>query len=153
MPLFFMGCFPMDFQQVKRPLRTKSGKHPIQIRKRPIKGKRPTKAMVLGMPAHKFCTIFSDTRLTTSLAPYRGHSGPSGPKSQRSRKKVAGASRPRGQRRLKKSRKKVKNESKTTFFSTFSTFFRLFSTFFDPGPRGPGNFFPTFWDFGPEGTE
>ena len=29
MPLFFMGCFPMDFQEVKRPLRTKSAKRPI----------------------------------------------------------------------------------------------------------------------------
>ena len=25
MPLFLMGCFPVDFQEVKQPLRTKSG--------------------------------------------------------------------------------------------------------------------------------
>ena len=48
MPLFLMGCFPVDFQEVKRPIRTKSGKRPIKVRKRPIKErKRPTKAMVL----------------------------------------------------------------------------------------------------------
>ena len=48
MPLFLMGCFPLDFQEVKRPLRTKSGKRPIKVGKRPIKeGKRPIKAMVL----------------------------------------------------------------------------------------------------------
>ena len=47
-PLFLMGCFAVDFQEVKRPLRTKSGKRPIKVRKRPIKeGKRPIKAMVL----------------------------------------------------------------------------------------------------------
>ena len=28
-PLFLMGCFPLHFQEVKRPLRTKSGKRPI----------------------------------------------------------------------------------------------------------------------------
>ena len=40
-----MGCFPADFQEAKRPLKTKSG---IEVRKRPIKeGKRPIKAMVL----------------------------------------------------------------------------------------------------------
>ena len=43
-----MGCFPVDFQEVKRPLRTKSGKRPIKVEKRPIKeAKRPIKAMVL----------------------------------------------------------------------------------------------------------
>ena len=43
-----MGCFPVDFQEAKRPIKTKSGKHPIKVRKRPIKeGKRPIKAMVL----------------------------------------------------------------------------------------------------------
>ena len=48
MPLFLMGCFPLDFHEVKRPLRTKSGKRPIEARKRPIKeAKRPIKAMVL----------------------------------------------------------------------------------------------------------
>ena len=48
MPLFLMGCFPVDFQDVKRPLRTKSVKRPIKVGKRPInKGKRPIKAKVL----------------------------------------------------------------------------------------------------------
>ena len=48
MPLFLMGCFPVDFQEVKRPFRTKSMKHPIKIGKRPInEGKRPIKAKVL----------------------------------------------------------------------------------------------------------
>ena len=47
-PLFLMGCFPVDFQEVKRPLRTKSVKRPIKVGKRPInEGKRPIKAMVL----------------------------------------------------------------------------------------------------------
>ena len=47
-PLFLMGCFPLDFQDVKRPLRTKSVKRPIQVGKRPInEGKRPIKAKVL----------------------------------------------------------------------------------------------------------
>ena len=48
MPLFWMGCFPVDFQEVKRPLRTKSVKRPIKVGKRPInEGKRPIKAKVL----------------------------------------------------------------------------------------------------------
>ena len=48
MPLFLMGCFPVDFQEVKRPLGMKSGKRPIKVGKRPIEeGKRPIKAMVL----------------------------------------------------------------------------------------------------------
>ena len=48
MPLFLMGCFPVDFQEVKRPLAAKSGKRPIKVGKRPIsEGKRPIKAMVL----------------------------------------------------------------------------------------------------------
>ena len=43
-----MGCFPVDFQEVKRPLRTKSVKRPIKVGKRPInEGKRPVKAKVL----------------------------------------------------------------------------------------------------------
>ena len=38
----------MDFQEVKRPLRTKSAKRPIKVGKRPInEGKRPIKAKVL----------------------------------------------------------------------------------------------------------
>ena len=48
MPLFLMGCFPVDFQEVKRPLRTKSVKRPIKAGKRPInERKRPIKAKVL----------------------------------------------------------------------------------------------------------
>ena len=48
MPLFLMGCFPVDSQEVKRPLGAKSEKRPIKVGKRPIKeGKRPIKAMVL----------------------------------------------------------------------------------------------------------
>ena len=48
MPLFLMGCFPVDFQEGKRPLRTKSVKRPIKVGKRPInEGKRPIKAKVL----------------------------------------------------------------------------------------------------------
>ena len=38
----------MDFQEVKRPLKTKSVRRPIKVGKRPMKeGKRPIKAMVL----------------------------------------------------------------------------------------------------------
>ena len=45
---FLNGLFPVDFQEVRRPLRTKSGKRPIKVRKRPIQeGKRPIKATVL----------------------------------------------------------------------------------------------------------
>ena len=48
MPLFLMGCFPMDFQEAKRPLRTKSAKRPNKVGKRPVnEGKRPIKAKVL----------------------------------------------------------------------------------------------------------
>ena len=48
MPLFLMGCFPVDFQEVKRPLRTKSVKRPIKVGKQPLnEGKRPIKAKVL----------------------------------------------------------------------------------------------------------
>ena len=49
MPLFLRkGCFPVDFQEVKRPLRTKSVKCPIKVGKRKInEGKRPIKAKVL----------------------------------------------------------------------------------------------------------
>ena len=48
MPLFLMGCFPLDFQESKRPLKTKLGKRRIEVRKRPTKeGRWPIKAMVL----------------------------------------------------------------------------------------------------------
>ena len=47
MHLFLMGCFAVEFQEAKRPLRTKSAKRPIKVGKRPIKeGKRPIKAKV-----------------------------------------------------------------------------------------------------------
>ena len=39
-PLFLMGCFPVDFQEGK-PLRTKSGKRPIEVGKPPIKEGKP----------------------------------------------------------------------------------------------------------------
>ena len=42
---FLMGCFPIDFEEVKRPLRTRSVKRPIKVGKRPING--PLTAMVL----------------------------------------------------------------------------------------------------------
>ena len=43
-----MGCFLVDFQEVKLPLGTKSEKRPIKVGKQSIKeGKRPIKAMVL----------------------------------------------------------------------------------------------------------
>ena len=42
------GLFSRDFREGKRPIRTKSGKRPIKVRKRPVKdGKRPIKVMVL----------------------------------------------------------------------------------------------------------
>ena len=49
MPLFLRkGCFPVDFQEVKRPLRTKSVKRPIKVGERPInEGKWPIEAKVL----------------------------------------------------------------------------------------------------------
>ena len=48
MPLFLMGCFPLDFHEAKRPLRTESGTRPTKAGKRPIEeAKRPIKAMVL----------------------------------------------------------------------------------------------------------
>ena len=44
---FLKGCFPVDFQEVKRPLGTKSVKRPIKVGKRPInEGKRPIEAKV-----------------------------------------------------------------------------------------------------------
>ena len=47
MPLFLMGCFPVDFQEGKRPLETKSRKRPIKVGERPIKeGKRPVKGLM-----------------------------------------------------------------------------------------------------------
>ena len=44
MPLFLMGCFPVDFQEGKRPIKG-FGERPIKVGKRPIKeGKRPINA-------------------------------------------------------------------------------------------------------------
>ena len=63
MPLFLMGCFPVDFQDVKRPLRTKSVKRPIKVGKRPInEGKRPIKAKVrVGVPVGSLMGCFIGT--------------------------------------------------------------------------------------------
>ena len=45
MPLLFMGCFPGDFQEGKRPIIRHLRKRPIKVGKRPIKeGKRPINA-------------------------------------------------------------------------------------------------------------
>ena len=77
--------------------------------------------------------------------PYRSHSGPSGPNSRKNRKKDPGASRPRGQKRLKKAEK----VEKRLFLSRFQTFF----DFLKPFLTGPGNLFRLFREFGPEGPE
>ena len=105
------------------------GEHFLCILMHPESPEMRAEVVVVALLIHEL--VLSPPRITTSLAPYRGHSGPSGLKSQKGRKKVPGASRARGQKRLKKSQKRVKNEWKTTSF-------RLFLT---PGPRGPGNFF------------
>ena len=43
-----MGCFPVDFQEAKRPLATTSVKRPIKVGKRPIKeGNGPLRPVVL----------------------------------------------------------------------------------------------------------
>ena len=55
----------------------------------------------------------------------------------KSRKKVPGVSRPRGQKRLKKSRKRVEKVKKGGFWVVFDLFFDFFSTFFDPGAERP----------------
>ena len=79
------------------------------------------------------------------LAPYRSHSGPLGPKSQKSRKKGSrGLSAP-GPKKVEKSRKEVEKRVKNNLFSTF---FNFFSTFFQPFlALGPGNLFSTFLGF------
>ena len=47
-PFLHGHVFPVDFQEAKRPLRTKSVKRPIKVGKRPInEGKRPINAIVL----------------------------------------------------------------------------------------------------------
>ena len=74
MPLFLMGCFPVDFQEVKRPLRTKSAQRPIKAGKRPInEGKRPIKAMVLvGMSVGCLMGCFRASRPWWKTAPLTG---------------------------------------------------------------------------------
>ena len=47
MPLFLMGYFPMDFQEAKQPLRTKSAKRPVKVGKRPINEGKPIEVEVL----------------------------------------------------------------------------------------------------------
>ena len=87
----------------------------------------------------------SDTLVAISLAPYRSHSGPSGPKSQKSRKKSSeGLSAP-GSEKVGKSRKKVENDTKTTFLSRFQPCFDFFFNLFWPrGREALGTFFSTF---------
>ena len=46
-----MGCFPVDFQEVKRPLRTKSVKRPIKVGKRPINVGKLLHGLFSGTPA------------------------------------------------------------------------------------------------------
>ena len=66
---------------------------------------------------------------------------------KKSRKKVAGASRPRGQKRLKKVEKRSKTSQKQPFFDLFNFFSTFSQPFLAPGPKGPGNFFSTFLGF------
>ena len=72
-PLFLMGCFPVDFQEVKRPLRAKSVKRPIKVGKRPInEAKRPIKAMVLvGISAGCLMGCFRASRPWWKTAPLK----------------------------------------------------------------------------------
>ena len=86
---------------------------------------------------HDFFATWSSKRFAIFLAPYRSH-----PK--KSRKKVPGASRPRGQKRLKKSRKEVEKVEKRLFLTRSRPFFDFFQPFLTSGPRGPGNLFSTF---------
>ena len=74
MPLFLMGCFPVDFQDVKRPLRTKSVKRPIKVGKRPInEGKRPIKAKVLvGVSVGSLMGCFRAPPTWRKTAPLKG---------------------------------------------------------------------------------
>ena len=68
-----MGCFPVDSQEAKRPLRTKSLKRPIKVGKRPInEGKRPIKAMVLvGIPVGCLMGCFRAPRRWWTTAPLK----------------------------------------------------------------------------------
>ena len=62
MPLFLMGCFPVDFQEAKRPLRTKLVKRPMKVGKRPIdEGKRRINTMVLAGISVGCLGLFSGT--------------------------------------------------------------------------------------------
>ena len=89
------------------------------------------------------------------LGPLQGSFGPFGPEiPKKSKKSSRGLSAPKVEKRLKKSWKKVEKVEKRLFLTRFWPFFRLFfQPFLTLGPRGPGNFFSTFWDFGPEGPE
>ena len=101
---------------------------------------------VVGGPLSKDAWGTARVTIRFSLAPYRGHSGPSGPKSQKSRQKVPGAFRPRGQKRLKKVGKRLKKSKQGCFWLVVDLFFDFFWTSFDPGaerPREP--FFDFFW--------
>ena len=77
-----MGCFPVDFQEVKRPLRAESGKRPIKGGKRPIKeGKRPIKAMVLvGISVGCLMGCFPAPPPWRKTAPLKRPINPEGPK-------------------------------------------------------------------------
>ena len=72
-PLFLMSCFPVDFQEAKRPLRAKSVKRPIKVGKRPInEGKRPIKARVLvGISAGCLMGCFRASRPWWKTAPLK----------------------------------------------------------------------------------
>ena len=71
--LLLHGLFPVDFREVKRPLRMKSGKYPIEVGKRPIKeGKRPIKPMVLvGISDGRLMGLFSGTPAMAENGPSR----------------------------------------------------------------------------------
>ena len=84
--------------------------------------------------------------VTTSLAPCRGHSGPSGPRSQKVEKKFTGPLGP-GVKKWKKVEKRLKKSRKKVIFDSFLTFFRLFSAFFDPGAERPRELFFDFLGF------
>ena len=81
---------------------------------------------------------FSDTSLSVAIffARYRGHLGPSGPKSKKVRKWVPRA---RGSKKSKKSAKL------TNFLTSWTLFWLFFDFFFDPGAERPWE--PTFGFF------
>ena len=84
------------------------------------------------------------TCIAISLTPYRGHLGPSGSKSKKSRKQVPSLSAPGSKKVEKKSKKRSKTSQKQPFFSRpFQPFFRPFN----PGAERPRNLFSTFLGF------